>query len=245
MPDENKNNAGGSGDDAAAAAANAAAAAAAAGAGAGDGAGSGEEMVTIKKSEWDKTLEDKENYRKMGIDKKAEERRLREEGEAAAGAGAGAVDEKKVSETATAAASKVLRDAADRTAKREFLTDHQEYLDDESWKSLLAHLTFRGTELTKEEIRDRMEAAVLEHKRATGKLDEYMASQRERGIREGRIQGSVEAGAGSGGAGDRSGGSSNASILSDKGRDMARGMHIDPEKAAKADPSKDNVIRNI
>lgn len=253
MPDNNNDKGGGAGgDDAAKVAADKAAAdaaaAAAAGAGNGNGSGDGEETVTMKKSDLKKIEEDRDNYKKMGLQKKADERDLHAgagdgKGGAGDGAGAGAViDEKKVGEVASAAANKAMRDASERTAKRVFLKAHPEYLDDAQWASMMANLTFRGTEVTTEEVSDRMEAAVLEHKRSTGKLDEYLKSEHERGVREGRIQGELGSGHGTGGAGDRNDGGKGAGSLSPKGEEMARAMHTDPLKAAKVDPSKDNVI---
>jgi len=137
--------------------------------------------------------------------------------------------------------NKAMRDASERTAKRTFLRAHPEYVDDAQWTSMISNLTFRGNEVTVEEVSDRMEAAVLEHKRSTGKLDEYLKSEHGRGIREGRIQGELGSGHGTGGAGDRNDGKG-AGQLSPKGEEMARAMHTDPEKVRKVDTSKDNVI---
>ena len=254
MPDENKNGQGAGGDDAAAAAAakvaaDAAAAAAAAAAGNGGGSGDGEETITMKKSDLKKIEEDRDNYKRIGLQKKADERNLHGDGKGGDGGGQGggsAIDEKKVGEVATAATTKVLRDAGEKSAKREFLHDHPDYIDDGQWTSLMAHLTFKGGEVTKEEVRDRMEAALLEHKRSTGKLEEHLKSEHERGVREGRIQAEAGSGRGTGGAGDRNdGGKSSGSFSTPKGEEMARGMHVDPEKAKKVDPSKDNVINVV
>lgn len=251
MPDElDKDKAGAGGDDAAKAAADKAAADAAAADAAAKAAAAGEETVTIKKSDLAKIEADRDNYKEGLLRKKADERDLKggQGGGDGSGAGAGdgkgggTVDEKKVSEAATAAANKAMRDASERTAKRSFLKAHPEYVDDAQWTSLLAHLTFKGNELTDDDITDRMEAALLEHKRSTGKLDEYLASERERGVREGRIQEQAGSGHGTGAAGDRNGNGSRAADLSPKGQEMARAMHTDPEKVKKVDPSKDNVI---
>ena len=197
MPDENKNDQGAGGDDAAAtAAAKAAADAAAAAAGAGNGAGDGGETITMKKSEAEKlksdlqqSNSDRDNYKKIGLQKKADERDLHGAGGDGGQGGGAAIDEKKVGEIASAATTKVLRDAGEKVAKREFLHDHPEYIEDVQWTGLMSHLTFRGGEVTKEEVRDRMEAALLEHKRSTGKLEEHLKAVHERGVREGRIQG--------------------------------------------------------
>jgi len=249
MLGNNNDEGGAGGNDAAAVAAakataDAAAAAAAAGAGDGKGGGDGEETVTIKKSDLKKIEEDRDNYKKMGLQKKADERDLHAGAGGGGGGGAGVmsvIDEKKIGETATAATNKAMRDASERTAKRTFLRAHPEYVDDAQWTSMISNLTFRGNEVTVEEVSDRMEAAVLEHKRSTGKLDEYLKSEHGRGIREGRIQGELGSGHGTGGAGDRNDGKG-AGQLSPKGEEMARAMHTDPEKVRKVDTSKDNVI---
>lgn len=262
MPEELKNNGGagteGSGDGAGAGqgdgkgkegeGAGKGAGAEGAGAGAGQGAGNADETVTIKKSDLKKIEEDRDNYKAGLLGKKADERNLDGKGagdgkggEGKGGEG-GSVDEKKVDEIATASTNKVLRAASEKTAKRAFLKAHPEYLDDGAWTSLLSHLTFKGGEVSHEEIVDRMEAAVLEHKRSTGKLDEYLKSEHERGVREGRIQEQVGSGHGTGGAGDRNESGKGGGQLSEKGKEMAAAMHTDPEKAAKVDPSKDNVI---
>lgn len=248
MPDENKNNQGAGGDDAAAKAAaeKVAADAAAAAAGAGNGAGAGEETVTIKKSDLKKIEEDRDNYKKGLLQKKADERDLKGGGGSGQGGDQGAgnvIDEKKISETATAATNKVLRDAGEKTAKRVFLRTHPEYVDDSQWIALMSHLTFKGGELTHDEVLDRMEAALFEHKRSTGKLEEHLKSEHERGVREGRIQGELGSGHGTGGAGERNdSGKPSGAFSSPKGEEMARSMHVDPEKAKKVDPSKDNII---
>lgn len=257
MPDEiNKNSGGTGGDDAAAAAAatkataDAAAAAAAAAAGNGGGSGDGEETVTMKKSDLKKIEEDRDNYKKMGLQKKADERDLHAgtgDGKGGDGTGQGnsaVIDEKKINDTATAAANRAMRDASERSAKRNFLKAHPEYIDDAQWTQFMSHLTFKGTESTQEEVADRMEAALFEHKRSTGKLEEHLKAEHERGVREGRIQAEVGSGHGTGGAGD-SGGGKGAGTLSPKGEEMARRMHTNPEKVKKIDISRDSVINVV
>jgi len=244
MPNETDIKGAGGSDDAAAKAAadKVAADAAAAAAGAGNGAGDGEETVTIKKSELKKIEDDRDNYKTGLLQKKADERELEKKPDEGGGQPAQAViDEKKIAETATAATTKVLRDAGEKLAKREFLKAHSEYVDDVNWAALMANLTFKGGEVTKEDVLDRMEAALLEHKRSTGKLEEHLKSEHERGIREGRIQGELGSGYNSGGAGDRSD-KKDTGTLSPKGEEMARAMHTDPEKVKKVDPLKDNVL---
>ena len=248
MPNDDENNGGAGGDDAAvkAAADKAAADAAAAAAVKAKADAEGEETITMKKSELKKIEEDRDNYKKMGLQKKADERKLEGgAGEGGGGQGAGAMDEKKISETATVATNKALRAAGEKTAKRAFLTAHPEYADDAQWTAFLSHLTFRGTEVTHDDVADRMEAALLEHKRSTGKLEDHLKSEHERGVREGRIQEQTGSGQGTGGAGDRNEVNKGAGQLSPIGEHMARVMHVDPEKVKKVDPSKDNVINVV
>ena len=246
MPNDDENNGGAGGDDAAvkAAADKAAADAAAAAAVKAKADAEGEETITMKKSELKKIEEDRDNYKKGLLQKKADERNF-DGADKGGGQGADAMDEKKISETATVATNKALRAAGEKTAKRAFLTAHPEYADDAQWTAFLSHLTFRGTEVTHDDVADRMEAAILEHKRSTGKLDEYLKSEHERGVREGRIQGELGSGQGTGGAGDRNEGAKGAGQLSPVGEHMARVMHVDPEKVKKVDPSKDNVINVV
>src|SRR3990167_3592238 len=168
------------------------------GTGADNGAGSGstdpnaggDDTVTIKKAEWEKVQSDRDNYRDGLLKKKADERDFKKEESQGSSAGeANVIDEKKISEFASAAANKSLREASERSARHSFLKDHPEYIADDQWTDLMSHFTLKGNELTKEEVQDRMEAAVLEHKRSTGKLNEYLEGQRERALKQGRIEG--------------------------------------------------------
>jgi hypothetical protein len=206
------------------------------------GTAGGEETITIKKSEYEQVKTDRDNYKAGLIARKADERELKGGKDESAGkSGETSIDLVKVNETAVAAASKVLRDAGERGAKRLFLKDNPEYVDDAQWAALVSNLTFKGGEVTEAEVLDRMNAALLEHKRSTGKLDEYLKTQTERARREGRIQGQIDSSGGTGGAGDRNEAGRDTG-LSEKGKEMARAMHVDPDKAGKIYPLKDNVI---
>jgi hypothetical protein len=243
MPQPNDNN-GGQGDDAAKAAAAKAVADAAAANGSGNGAGDGEEMITIKKADLKKIEEDRDNYRRMGLQKKADEKNLHSE-IIPAGNGAAVppvIDEKKINDTAVAAVNKTLRDASEKSAKRMFLKDNPEYADDAQWNAMVANLTFRGNEVTTEDVLDRMEAALLEHKRSTGKLSEYMQQQAERTRTRARYEGMMDAGRSGGGAGDRNQGDG-GSGLTPAGENMARNLHRDPAKVAKIDYARDREIK--
>jgi hypothetical protein len=228
---------------AAQAAADKAAADAAAAAAAGNGAGGGEETVTMKKSDLKKIEDDRDNYKKGLLARKAEERPLENAGGHDAGAGASnVIDEKKVGEIVVTAINKTFRDASDISAKRVFLAAHPEYVDDTQWTGLMSNLTFKGGEKTHEDVLNRMDAALFEHKRSIGKLEEHLRAEHDRGVREGRIQGEVGAGRGTGDAGDRNDGGKGTGSLSPKGEEMARAMHTDPEKVKKVNLSTDNII---
>jgi hypothetical protein len=169
--------------------------------GSGDGSKDENEVITVKKSEFEQIKSDRDNYRNSLLTKKADERDLKNN-QAKNDSGdngqnnSSVIDEKRITETAIAATNKVIRDASEKTAKRAFLKDHSEYIDDTNWSTLMSHLTLKGNEVTHDDILDRMEAAVLEHKRSTGKLEEYLKSEHERGLREGRIQGELGSGYG-------------------------------------------------
>src|SRR3990167_4622998 len=248
MPENNENNGEAGGDDAAAKAVadKAAADVAAAAAAKAKADAEGEETITMKKSELKKIEEDRDNYKKMGLQKKADEREFKGAGggQGEGQGGSAVIDEKKVGEVVSAAVTKTLRAASEKTARRAFLTAHPEYADDAQWTELMSHLTFRGSEVTHDDVADRMEAALLEHKRSTGKLSEHLQSEHERGVREGRIQGEMGSGHGTGGAGDKNEGAG-AGQLSASAEYMARVMHVDPKKVAKVDPKKDNVINVV
>lgn len=203
--------------------------------------GSGEETITVKKSDYEKLESDRDNYRTAALKKKADERSLDGKGDQDDD-DPNVINEKKVNEFATSAARKVQREASEKSAKRAFLSAHPEYADDGEWTGLLENLTFKGDETTVDEVQDRMEAALFEHKRKTGKLEEHLKAERERGVQEGRIRSGMEMGHSSGGPGDRNvvppGGT-----LSPKAQEMAQRMHVDPEKLKKIDIKKDNVIQ--
>jgi hypothetical protein len=211
------------------------------------GGGSGaEETITVKKSDYDKLNSDLVNYRNVALKVKADERDLKKaSGEGDGGTG-NTMDEAKVKEISRAEASSLMgqtRKSNESRAKKSFLEHHKEYIDDVWWNGLVSHLRLRGDEATPEDYSDRLEEAILLHKRESGQLEGYLKSEHERGKREGRIESEFDSAQNAGGAGDRGGeGSGSAGTLSPKGEEMARGMHIDPETARKVDPSKDNVI---
>jgi len=237
MPEPNDNN-GGAGDDAAAKAA-------AAAKGAGNGAPDGEEMITVKKSEYDKVISDRDNYRTAVISKKADERKLDNKPVAGDPVGQIQLDENKIKEIARAEASgtlKQIHDANESRAKRQFFKDNPEYLDDANYQRLIAQASFRRGKATVEDIVDDLSDAVLLDKKNTGKLDEYMKQQADRSIQQSRINGMMDiARAGSGG-GDHQGGGA-TSGLTPAGEQMAQKLHRDPAKVSKIDYNRDREIQ--
>lgn len=215
-----------------------------------DKGGDGEEVVTIKKSELEQIKTDRDNYRTATLIKKADERDLKnskkaDEDKGGEGENKAVVDETKVKGIAETAANETFRKASEKSAKRAFLQKHPEYVDDAEWQSLVSNLTFKGGEISTDDILDRMEAALLEHKRSTGKLDEYLNSIKNQARQEGRVEGQFDNTRSMGGAGDKGGGGKSGGFSSAKGEDMAKRMHTDPTKAAAIDPHKDNVINVV
>jgi len=202
-------------------------------------------FVKVKKSQIHKVMSDRNNYKKMGLDKKIEDRKLDVKVvDDKVVVDKAVIDEKKIQETAADATKKTLREAAEKTAKRLFFKDHPEYVDEAEWNKLLPNLTFKGDETTTEEVSDRMEAAVLEHKRKTGKLEEYMEAEKNKAHNEGHTAGQMEIGREMGGAGDKNE-AGNSKPLTEKGKEMTNAMHNDPEKVSKVDIKKDSEITTI
>jgi len=208
--------------------------------------GEGEETVTIKKSDLKKIESDRDNYREGLLAKKASERSIDKEGGGSKGGDGGtAIDEAKVTEIAKAQVSAALAEthqSNENRAKLIIMKRHGELVDDANWVNFISHFTGKHGKATVEDIVDDFEDAMLLYKKSTGKLDEHLKSERERGIREGRIQ--AELGSGhTTDAGDKNDSGKSPGFSSQKGEEIARGMHIDPEKSKKVDPSKDNVIQ--
>ena len=248
MPNElNKNKEDAGGDDAAAKAAadKAAADAAATAAAVAKAAADGEETITMKKSDLKKIEEDRDNYKEGLLRKKADERSLDDKGKGG-GEGGATIDEAKVTEIAKAQATAAFAETHTSNEKRAKILITKKYgelVDDANWVGFMSNFTGKRGRATIEDILDDFEDAMLLYKRSTGKLEEHLKAEHERGVREGRIQGELGSGRDTGGAGDKNdGGKSSGAFSSPKGEEMARGMHVDPEKAKKVDPSKDNVI---
>lgn len=224
-----------------------------AGAGGGDGStkhpipeakAPGEETITVKKSEFEKIQSDRDNYRAGLLKKKADERSLDNKNKDA-GAGSIAIDEAKIAEIAKAQATAAFAEtykSNENRAKILITKKYGELVDDANWVGFMSHFNGRRGRATVEDILDDFEDTMLLYKRSTGKLDEHLKSEHERGVREGRIQGELGSGRGTGGAGDRNEALRSTGILTPKGEEMARAMHVNPEKVKKVDLSKDNVI---
>lgn len=216
-----------------------------------DKGGNADEMITVKKSDYDQIVSDRDNYRTAVLDKKAKERELKQSGQDGEGSdkdkdgqGQSQFDETKVKEIAKAeinAGLKQIHDANEYRAKRQFLRDHPEYQDDAQWQQLMGHYSAKRGKNTTEDMLDDLEDTVLLHKRATGKLDEYMDQQKQKAREEGRIQGMVDSGRNMGGTGDRNDGAEHGSITPTAER-MAGMMHVDVEKVKKVDVKKDRFI---
>jgi hypothetical protein len=156
------------------------------------------------------------------------------------------IDEAKVSEMVRNEANAILGEtykSNENRAKRLFLTKYSEYLDDAQWADMISRYNSKNGKASVEDILEDFEDAVLLHKRSTGKLDEHLKRESERNRREGRIEGQMDSGRDGSSAGDRNGlGKGSGSFTSQKVDEMARAMHVDPAKAKKIDPGKDNVI---
>lgn len=229
------------------------------GEGGGDGAGDGEVTVTIKKSELDKIKSDRDNYRDATLDKKAKARELKKTeqdggggegggegtgGESGEGASGTIIDETRVAEIAQEKVNsygKLASKSNQERAKKQFLKTHKEYLDDPLWHDMMSDYRSSDGAVTVEDFVDNLENTLLIHKRRTGKLEEYLDSERERGRQEGMAEAEAGSGRSAGGVGDRNEGTP-GNKLSPKGEEIARAVKLDPEKVKDVDPSKDNVI---
>lgn len=205
---------------------------------------SNDETVTIKKSELDQIKSDRENYKAMGnkykdgherwetYQKEQAEKLERDKANDSQKNNQFQFDESKINEITR----KTLRDANQKTAQSRFFKGYS----DEERTSILAELRLSGNELTVDEINDRLEAALLEHKRKTGKLEEYFNSEKDKAKRQAFAENQMNQSY-FGDTGDKNDNNS-GDKLSQKGEYMAKVMHVDPEKVKKTDVKKDNVI---
>lgn len=212
--------------------------------GGGQGGGS-EETVTLKKSEHDKLVSDLNNYKTGLINRKAGDRSGGEGGEGGQGSGDKPLDQKKVEEISTAAASKVLSQKATKDANKQFLSGHAEYLDDKQWQELLTHYHPKRGTLAPEDILEDFEDAVLAHKRSSGQLETYLNDQAEKRRKLAEANAAAEAGREAGSNGQRtSGGGTGGATLTPDGQAMAQRFGHDPKKVAEVKP-EDRTINII
>lgn len=142
--------------------------------------GAAEDKVTLEKTEYDKLVEERNNYRTGLLNKKSEEREFKkQEAPADAGAGAGqsqGVSEERLKEIAKEQSQSVFSEiqrANEKSAQRRFLKDNPEYVDDAQWNNLMSHYTGRRGKATQEDVLEDLSDAILLEKKATGKLEEY------------------------------------------------------------------------
>lgn len=202
-----------------------------------------DEDITIKKSELEKIKSDRDNYREGLLKKKTDERTLDKEKDK--GGSGSTIDEAKVAEIAKAQVSAGLAEthkSNENRAKLLISKKYNELIDDANWAGFISHFTGKRGKATVEDIMDDFEDSMLLYKRQTGKLEEHLKAERERGRREGFIESNLDKARDAGGAGDKNDGGKSSGFSTLKGEEMARGMHVDPEKAKKVDVSKDNVI---
>ena len=219
----------------------------------GDDENKDDEVVSIKKSELEKIKSDRDNYKQATLSKKTSERKLGKQDD-------GGEEDKKVVPSATididtvkTAAREVFQEAQGQTEKEnekealdKLVELHPEYKDDSAYNDLMSDFASKRGKRKVENIMKDLEDAVLLNKKRTGKLDEYLNSERERGKQEGRTEGQISNAMNAGSVGDRSNaGRPSTTKLSPEGERMARNMGIDPKEAGKIDIHKDNVISKI
>lgn len=221
----------------------------------GDDENKDDEVVSIKKSELEKIKSDRENYRQATLKKKAEERKLgkQEDGE---GDNEKKQDDGQKSTLDVETVKGLVRDALqenksqtekenEKEAQLELIKLHPEYSDDAAYSSLMQDFSGKRGKQNVKVIMQDLEDAILLNKHRTGKLDEFLNSERERGRREGRVEGQISSAMGTGSVGDKGSAGRSSTRLSPEGEKMARSMGVDPKEAAKIDIQKDNVITKI
>lgn len=214
--------------------------------------GGGNDTITVKKADYEKLQSNHDNYRDAVIKHNTDSKKLDPASETNEGKKEDPVDitidETKVGQIVDNKTSSFFADiekSNEARAKRNFLSKYPEYIDDGQWVDMVSDFSPRRGKKTIEDIQDDLEDAVLLHKRRTGKLDEHLKSEHERGRQQGRTEAQAEGGH-VGGVGDKKDeGSSSSGFETPKGEEMARGMKIDPEKAKKIDPLKDSVINVV
>lgn len=202
------------------------------------GGGGDDETVTIKKKDWEKTNSDLDNYRTGLINKKTQDRTLDQNAgggnnDAGNGGGAPTLDEKRVTEIATKATQATTHKANEKAAIKQFLKTHADYTEDKNWAELLPFLPANINKDDPAAIVDAMEGAVLLHKRATGKLDTYLADQAEKAKQEAEMNARVDLGFGAGGIGHRANQGNQADKVPETTIEMGKRFGHDADKLEK------------
>lgn len=208
------------------------------GGGGGGASGDDAETVTIKKSELEKIKTDRDNYKAGLLAKKAEDRQLGGDGgkkddKGGDGGGQPAVDPKEIAAQASTAVLSTLGTTNENRAKLKFLRDHSEYVDDAAWADMMTDFSKKRGNASVEDVLDDLGDAHILRLRRLGKLEEHLKSERERGRQEGERAAAERDFRAAGGAGQPAGGGGQPAKLSPEGEVIAKGMHVDPEAAAK------------
>ena len=210
--------------------------------------GDGDETITVKKSEYEKTQSDRDTYRDGVTQLKIDKRQLQtdldvakggkpDEGEGDGGSETTSIDETKVKEISSQAAAgqfEQIEKSNDNRAQKQFLKENPEYVDDDKWTQLMTHFTSKRGKATVEDIKDDLKSALILEKSESGTLEEYLTKDKQR-------QNNVDL-SGAGGLGDKAEGDEKKGELSEKGKEIAQGMHVDPETAKEANLDGGNEI---
>ena len=200
--------------------------------------------VTLPKDEHEKLVRERDDYKARTLKLSAKKDLNDQDNDD------DSAEENKASVDIEAMIDKKLNDHSSSTkkvletrAQEEFLREHPELVESGSLHDeLLSHLNLRGDELTVADYKKRLRSAYLVMKDEHGELDDYLSKEKESAARQARINAEVETGRSAGGNGDSRDGGSNSEKLTPKGEEMARGMKVDPAKAAKIKYGEDNII---
>lgn len=120
--------------------------------------------------------------------------------------------------------------------------DQYKIQDEATLNGVLANLHLTGDEILIDDYHSSFRKALLLHKADKGELESFIEAEKKRTTRQAQIDAEVKAGMNAGNNGDGRHMSGVKPTLSPKGEEIARGMKVDPEKSAKIDIHKDNVI---
>lgn len=193
---------------------------------------------------------ERDNYREAVIKKRDLEKQQKEETPPAGNEGSDTLTKDEVSdlvkqgigEYQTTHRKAMQSKAIERVLSQE---GHKEYADDNNWSRAIDNLNLTGNEVTVEDYEARIKEAILLDKHRTGKLDEYIESEKKRAEQLGQYRATVGIGLEAGGTGTQSGGEHSGNTLTPERERMARFMRNDPSKVKDIDLSKDNEISTI